>query len=67
MIQISIDETSHEVAPGERLIDAINRAAIPLSQVCYLPILGPIQTCDACIVQVNGKLVRACSTVCPPE
>src|ERR1039457_5231579 len=63
MIPISIDGTSHEVAPGERLIDAINRAGIPLSQVCYLPILGPIQTCDTCIVEVDGKLVRACSTV----
>src|ERR1039458_7756088 len=63
MIPISIDGTSHEVAPGERLIDAINRAGISLSQVCYLPILGPIQTCDTCIVEVDGKLVRACATV----
>src|ERR1039457_706992 len=62
MIPISIDGTSHEVAPGERLIDAINRAGIPLAQVCYLPILGPIQTCDTCIVEVDGKLVRACAT-----
>ena len=62
MIQISIDGTPHEVAPGERLIDAINRAGISLSQVCYLPILGPIQTCDTCIVEVDGKLVRACAT-----
>ena len=63
MIQISIDGISHEVPPGEHLIDAINRAGIPLSQVCYLPILGPIQTCDTCIVEVDGKLVRACSTL----
>ena len=59
MIPISIDGTSHEVASGDRLIDAINRAGVPLSQVCYLPILGPIQTCDTCIVEVDGKLVRA--------
>jgi formate dehydrogenase major subunit len=66
MIQISIDGTSHEVAAGDRLIDAINRAGVPLSQVCYLPVLGPIQTCDTCIVEVDGKLVRACSTVMSP-
>ena len=41
--------------PGDRLIDAINRAGIPLSQVCYLPILGPIQTCDTCIVEVGWQ------------
>jgi formate dehydrogenase major subunit len=63
MIQISIDGTSHDVAAGDRLVDAINRAGVPLSQVCYLPILGPIQTCDTCIVEVDGKLVRACATV----
>ena len=61
MIQISIDGTPHDAAAGDRLIDAINRAGVPLSQVCYLPILGPIQTCDTCIVEVDGKLVRACA------
>jgi formate dehydrogenase major subunit len=63
MIRISIDGTPHDVAAGDRLVDAINRVGVPLSQVCYLPILGPIQTCDTCIVEVDGKLVRACSTV----
>src|SRR6202050_5885228 len=66
MIQISIDGTLHDVAAGDRLIDAINRAGVPLSQVCDLPILGPIQTCDTCIVEVDGKLVRACATVTSP-
>jgi formate dehydrogenase major subunit len=63
MTQITIDGTSYDVAVGDRLVDAINRAGIPLSQVCYMPILGPIQTCDTCIVEVDDKLVRACSTV----
>jgi formate dehydrogenase major subunit len=63
MIQISIDGIPYDVSAGDRLIDAINGAGVPLSQVCYLPILGPIQTCDTCIVEVDGKLVRACATV----
>src|ERR1700691_2855536 len=63
MIQITIDGTSYDVAVGDRLVDAVNRAGVPLSQVCYLPILGPIQTCDTCIVEVDDKLVRACATV----
>ena len=62
-IRISIDGTQHDVAAGDRLIDVINRAAVPLSQVCYLPQLGPIQTCDTCIVELNGELVRACGSV----
>src|SRR3984893_8832168 len=66
MIQISIDGTEYEATAGEHLIDAINRARVPLSQVCYHPQLGPIQTCDTCIVEVNGELVRACGSSVAP-
>ncbi|SFL78690.1 formate dehydrogenase subunit alpha [Salibacterium qingdaonense] len=30
--------------------------------VCYHPSLGAIETCDTCIVEKNGELVRACSS-----
>ena len=50
------------VKPGEILIDAINRAGMELPQVCYHHQLGPIQSCDTCMVEVDGKLVRACGT-----
>jgi len=63
MSTITLDGSAREVPAGERLIDAINRAGIKLAQVCYHPQLGPIQTCDTCLVEVNGKLVRACATV----
>jgi formate dehydrogenase major subunit len=62
MASITIDGSAHDVKPGERLIDVINRAKIQVPQVCYHPQLGPIQTCDTCMVDVNGKLVRACAT-----
>ncbi len=47
---------------GEPLVEAINRSGVPLPQVCYHHQLGPIQTCDTCMVEVDGKLVRACGT-----
>jgi formate dehydrogenase major subunit len=50
------------IKSGERLIDAINRNGIQVPQVCYHPQLGPIETCDTCMVEVDGKLVRACGT-----
>ena len=59
---IQINGNAQTVAPGELLIEAINRSATPLPQVCYHPKLGPIQTCDTCMVEVDGKLVRACGT-----
>jgi len=63
MIRISIAGIEHDVADGDRLVDAISRAGIHLSQVCYLPQSGPIQTCDTCVAGVNGELVRACGSV----
>ncbi len=50
---------------GEMLLDAINRQKElirEVPQVCYLPTMGPIQSCDTCMVQVGGQLVRACAT-----
>ncbi len=47
---------------GEPLVDVLNRSGVSLPQVCYHPQLGPIRTCDTCLVEVNGELVRACGT-----
>jgi formate dehydrogenase major subunit len=37
MSSITIDGSLANAEPGERLIDAINRAGIQLPQVCYHP------------------------------
>jgi formate dehydrogenase major subunit len=52
-----------DIDPDERLIDVINRSGASVPQVCYHRQLGPIQTCDTCMVEVNGKLERACATL----
>ncbi|WP_333677145.1 formate dehydrogenase subunit alpha [Dyella sp.] len=57
-----IDGFEQKLQPGERLIDAFIRVGIAVPHVCYLKTLGPLETCDTCLVEVNGKLVRACST-----
>src|SRR3984957_16039944 len=62
-MKIVLNGSRREVTAGQRLIDAINQAGIELPQVCYHPQLGPIQTCDTCMVEVDGKLVRACAAV----
>jgi formate dehydrogenase major subunit len=63
MITVRIDGVTHEAISGERLIDVINRAGINIAQVCYHPQLGPIQTCDTCMVEINGQLTRACAAI----
>jgi formate dehydrogenase major subunit len=57
----------YEVAAqvGEPLLDAINRGATmrgmeSVPQVCYLPAMGAIGSCDTCMVEVDGKLTRSC-------
>ena len=59
---VVIDGQEHAAREGERLVDLVNRAGVKLAQVCYHPQLGPIQTCDTCMVEIDGKLVRACAT-----
>ena len=61
-VGVVIDGSSHSAHPGERLVDLVNRVGVKLAQVCYHPQLGPIQTCDTCMVEINGQLVRACAT-----
>ena len=60
---IILDGRPEAIRPGERLIDVINRSGAEIPQVCYHPQLGPVQTCDTCMVEVDGKLARACGTL----
>jgi formate dehydrogenase major subunit len=66
MITLTIDDVVHEANGGEHLIDLINRVGLQVAQVCYHPQLGPIQTCDTCMVEINGQLARACATIASP-
>src|SRR5262249_58282302 len=60
--EVHVDGELREAARDERLIDLLNRCGVHVPQVCYHPQLGPIQTCDTCLVEVDGALVRACAT-----
>lgn len=59
---VQVDGVWSSANSGEPLIDLLNRNARKIPQVCYHPQLGPIQTCDTCMVEVDGKLARACGT-----
>ncbi len=62
-MSVTINGAPHAIQLSERLIDLINRSGVEVPHVCYHPQLGPIQTCDTCMVEVDGKLVRACGTM----
>ncbi len=62
MIKLAIDGVAQEAQTDELLIDVIKRAGKTVPHVCYHPQLGAIQTCDTCMVEENGRLIRACAT-----
>src|SRR5256885_3964571 len=62
VVKVAIDGVIQEAQPDELLIDLINRTCGSVPHVCYHPQLGPVQTCDTCMVEENGRLVRACAT-----
>ena len=62
MVNVAIDGVIQKAEPNELLVDVINRTSTILPHVCYHPQLGPVQTCDTCMVEVGGRLVRACAT-----
>ncbi|HTV42478.1 MAG TPA: formate dehydrogenase subunit alpha [Candidatus Sulfotelmatobacter sp.] len=66
-INVTVDGAVVEARPMERILELLNRIGRQIPQVCYHPQLGPIQTCDTCMVEANGKLVRACATVVEAE
>jgi formate dehydrogenase major subunit len=69
--QITLDGASIPARSGALLVEVINQhreqqKQKPLPQVCYVPQMGPVESCDTCMVQVEGKLVRACGTQIAP-
>ena len=61
-IRVKIDGTEYEAPEGTKILDILNQNGIEIPQICHVPEVDPIQTCDTCIVEVNGKLQRSCFT-----
>lgn len=65
-IEIEVDGQRVSVAADGLLLDAILNQDADFPHVCYHPALGPIETCDTCLAEVDGQLVRACATSVVP-
>lgn len=65
-MQITIDGKQVDLLDNETLLDKILAQDNEFPHICYHPALGPIETCDTCIAEVNGKLVRTCNTHVKP-
>ncbi|WP_371826309.1 formate dehydrogenase subunit alpha [Alicyclobacillus fastidiosus] len=62
LISLEIDGVMCAVESGSSVLDAILSVSEHYPHICYHKALGPIQTCDTCICEVDGELLRACAT-----
>ena len=60
--KIFIDGIPLNIKGEETILRAMMDNNIDIPHVCYNPALGAIESCDTCIVNADGKYVRACTT-----
>lgn len=61
-IEIEIDGQMVKTLAHTTVLQTILGRGEEFPHICYHPALGPIETCDTCMVEVDGKLARACAT-----
>jgi NADH-quinone oxidoreductase subunit G len=64
LVEVSVDGTKVEVAPGSLVWDACENAGIYVPVYCAHKKMEPVAVCRMCLVEVEGmpKLQPACST-----
>ncbi|WCK55290.1 formate dehydrogenase subunit alpha [Aneurinibacillus sp. Ricciae_BoGa-3] len=60
-IPFRLNDKEVQGKPGQTILNAAEAQDTFIPNICYHSQLGPIQTCDTCLVEVNGELVRACA------
>ncbi|WP_411843129.1 formate dehydrogenase subunit alpha [Salinicoccus sp. HZC-1] len=60
--EITLDGKKQDVKEEDTLLSYLSKNNIEPPSLCYHPSLGALETCDTCIVKVNGEYVRSCST-----
>jgi formate dehydrogenase major subunit len=64
--KIKINDREFDAVPGQSILQAADSQDYYIPNICYSNTMGPIQSCDTCLVEVNGQLQRSCSTHCEP-
>ena len=62
IILVKINGQQYEIEQGTRILDYLLKQGVDHPHICYSEVLGPIQTCDTCMCEIDGKIMRACST-----
>lgn len=63
---MTIDGRAVDVPRGESVLAAARRLGIDIPTLCYLEKCGPLNTCQVCLVKINGALAPSCGTKAAP-
>ena len=62
LLNVRVDGADAIAHAGETVLALLGRVGPAIPHVCYNVALGPLQTCDTCMVELDGRLARACAT-----
>jgi NADP-reducing hydrogenase subunit HndD len=64
MITVYINSKAIRVTKGTKVLHAAAKAGYPVPHLCYHEDLPAFGNCGVCVVEIAGRVVRACSTPC---
>ncbi len=62
MITVNVNGIDVEVQKDTKIVHAAKKAGFKIPVLCYVQDLPATGNCGVCMVEANGRLVRACST-----
>lgn len=63
MVILQINGKDVKAKEGVSVLSILRENGIYIPAICFNESLGPLQTCDTCVVEIDGKLARACSSI----
>lgn len=63
---ITIDGKPATARAGQSVLAAARGVGLNIPALCYLEKCGPLNSCQVCLVRINGKLVPSCGTQVHP-
>jgi len=64
MITVFINGKATQVAKDTKVLHACTKAGFPVPHLCYHEDLPAFGNCGVCMVEINGRVLRACTTPC---
>ena len=64
MITVHINGKPVQVAKDTKVLHACTKAGYKVPHLCYHEDLPAFGNCGVCVVEINGRVLRACTTPC---